>query len=503
MVMLSRAEVFAVVIGLVVFHLLTIDRQSFFVDEVSELMIACKPVAEIVVEADSMPPLYPLVNKMWLGVWGTDHAARWLSVLFSLLTVVAIWKTARDELGVRAGIAAVLLAAICPFLLYYSQFVRAYALYCTLFAWLMFVFLRARRTNSWFDWATFAAIGIAGCYTHYYFPLYLLTAGIVIAVEQKLVGLRPIVWVAFLAIAVAVAPVLALLKIDMSYQLGIRNSRPLDIAALGYTYASYWTGYCLGPSKTDLHQLTAGEAARLFAPWAALLAVALLPIGYYGWGVLRKHGLLWPIVAFLVLPVAISGLLGPLLDLTYNVRFVAPCVVPFLLWLAAGIGDSWDRRSTRFATAVLMLLAVVAITNRQVVDRYKNEDIRTACGYVEQNAAAAEPVFVISDYMAHVVRYYAPDERPVWQLPDDDAMSLEIHDIDGIRQAVDTIRDRAVPGQPYWLVYSRPFHGDPHGLLLDRLLDEQAIVLERGMAGVELYRGQLVSQPEESSAEEL
>lgn len=475
--------------GLVAYHAATIDWQSYFVDEVLELAIAHKPAAEIVVEADSMPPLFPLLNKGWLEIWRTDRASRWLSALFSLLTVVAIWKTAREELGAGVSVAAALLAATSPFLLFYAQLVRGYVLYCMLFAWLLWSFLRARRTNRWRDWGLFAVLGAVGCYAHYYFPLYLLTLGIVIAIERKLVRLAPAVWVAFVAIAVAVLPVLALLKTDMTYQQGINNARPLNVAALGYTYASYFTGYSLGPSKNELHQISSTTAIRQMLPWAILLAAALTPLGYRGWGVLRRHGLHWPMLALLVLPVAISGILGQALNLTYNVRFVAPSVVPLLIWLAAGVGGTWSRPSTQLATCLLAAVTVVAISNRQLEERYRNEDIRAACSYIEQIGPTDQPVFVISDYMNHVVRYYASETRPVWQLPDCNAMSLEIHDADDVEQALTTIGKHVDKGQPFWLVYSRPFHGDPDGLLLAHLLDEQAIELAHETAGVRVYRG--------------
>ena len=94
-----------------------------------------------------------------------------------------------------------------------------------------------------------------------------------------------------------------------------------------------------------------------------------------------------------------------------------------------------------------------------------------------------QPVFVISFYMASPVRYYLGDGWDVQYLPDVQAQG------DDVTESLGPI-DRGVPkGAGYWLVYSRPFHGDPKGTLKAHLTRRDHLKLEATFAGIELYRG--------------
>jgi hypothetical protein len=39
-----------------------------------------------------------------------------------------------------------------------------------------------------------------------------------------------------------------------------------------------------------------------------------------------------------------------------------------------------------------------------------------------------------------------------------------------------------------WIIYSRPFHGDPHGLLLESIAARQSLNLATTLPGVTIYR---------------
>ena len=470
-------------------HWATIDRQSLFIDEVNELQTVRKPAAEIMVEPDSMPPFYPLLAKGWLTIFATDTSIRWLSAIFSLATVVVIWKTAKDEITDRAGMAAALIAAFSPFLLYYGQLIRGYALYTLLVAALLYFFLRAKRTDRWQDWACFAVVGVIGSYTHYYFPLFLGTSALILLAERRVVGIKQAEVMAFGAIGLTVLPLLLLLQTDMTYQQVLRDTRPLGVVAFGYTYISFLTGYCLGPSKAELHDIPVIDAALEIWPWGVLLTGATLTLAYFAWPVLQRRQLIVPLLTWLVLPVLLAGLVGQLFDLTFNVRFVAPCVIPLVLWLAAGVSAGEGSWLARGGLAVILILGAIATYNRHFDGRYQTEDARSATNYLLQHAMANEPIFAVSDYMASVLKHYLPASHDVWSLPDTDKLIAQIRTSDDRDRALKVIREKCGAGKPFWLFYSRPFHGDPQRLLL-RYLTEQGIVeFDHEFAGVQLYRG--------------
>jgi mannosyltransferase len=79
---------------------------------------------------DGSPPLYYLALHVWMGLAGGDGEARThaLSLLFATATIPAGWWAGRRLFGPRAGWATAALCATCPFLTYYAQETRMYAL---------------------------------------------------------------------------------------------------------------------------------------------------------------------------------------------------------------------------------------------------------------------------------------------------------------------------------------------------------------------------------------
>jgi hypothetical protein len=199
----------------------------------------------------------------------------------------------------------------------------------------------------------------------------------------------------------------------------------------------------------------------------------------------------------------------------YKVRYVVWVTIPLVLLLGAGAARGRTPRSplqSRLvgpAVVLLVFLFAVAIYNRHYVDRYRNEDAAGVASYLRMReegtgpicakppsgrsgklelspfpAPAIMPVFVISFYMADPVGYYLGDGWDVQFLPDVEA------DGDDPSEAMAPI-DRGVrAGAGYWLVYSRPFHGDPKGTLLARLTQRDHLRLEATFTGIELYRGE-------------
>jgi mannosyltransferase len=105
---------------------------KFWIDEGLSVGIAHHPFLDIpgVLRQDGSPPLYYLLLHVWMGITGGDGEARThaLSLLFAVLTIPAGWYAGRTLFGTRSGWATAALCATCPFLTYYAQETRMYAL---------------------------------------------------------------------------------------------------------------------------------------------------------------------------------------------------------------------------------------------------------------------------------------------------------------------------------------------------------------------------------------
>ena len=128
---LSAAGVLLLVLASI--HLRTQALSAkFWIDEGLSVGIAHHPFFDIpsVLRKDGAPPLYYMLLHLWIDVVGGDGESRMhaLSVIFAVLTVPVGWWAGRRLFGTRSAWATAALLATCPFLTYYAQETRMYAL---------------------------------------------------------------------------------------------------------------------------------------------------------------------------------------------------------------------------------------------------------------------------------------------------------------------------------------------------------------------------------------
>ena len=483
--------------------------QSFTMDELYDLRLARCDASEIIFRADGFPPLYALVLRGWLAAFSADVAARWLSVLFGLCSVFFVWRLGRRIGGAASGLWAAAILAVAPIHVYYSQEARAYGLYLLWAAAALWAFFRARQSDRPGDWAVFAVTCLGGLYTHYHFAVLVLILGVLLLREKAESRAPTTGWsrkadakpqaascfplsayrfplLAFAAVAVGGLPLVGLIGPDLAHQTGYPHQTSFGAAQLGYTYFSCLSGFTLGPSIRDLQTLPAPDAVWESLPWLIATGLAAAPLACWGLLRLRDNRRLAEWLVLLVVPVIVVGVLGNLAHVGYKVRYVVWVTIPLVLLLGAGCvscrlsvvscQSPVDTRACKALrplttsnwqlTTVKAILAIVfsaAIYSRHYVDRYRNEDAAGVASYLRGRSEAKEPVFVISFYMADPVAYYLGEDWDVRFLPDVQAGG------DDPSESLAPI-DRGVPAHgSYWLVYSRPFHGDPKGMLKDRL----------------------------------
>jgi uncharacterized membrane protein len=121
----------AIVVAAVYLRTQAIDAK-FWIDEGLSVGIGHHSFFSIpsVLRKDGSPPLYYMTLHVWMSVVGGDGEARVhaLSVACATLTVPIGWLLGRRVFGPRAGWASAALLATCPFLTYYAQEARMYAM---------------------------------------------------------------------------------------------------------------------------------------------------------------------------------------------------------------------------------------------------------------------------------------------------------------------------------------------------------------------------------------
>ncbi|MFZ0041528.1 MAG: glycosyltransferase family 39 protein [Solirubrobacteraceae bacterium] len=149
-----------------------LGRQGFWFDEANTALLVHYPPGKmlgLIPQSESTPPLYYCVAWVWSRVFGNDEAGlRSLSAVAGVLTVPVAYVAAAKLVSRRAGVICAALTACNPFLIWYSQEARSYALLVlfTGISLVAFAYARAAPTPRVLaSWVVASAVALA---IHYY-----------------------------------------------------------------------------------------------------------------------------------------------------------------------------------------------------------------------------------------------------------------------------------------------------------------------------------------------
>jgi 4-amino-4-deoxy-L-arabinose transferase-like glycosyltransferase len=371
--------------------------QSLWRDEVDAVRFAAEPLDRLLhtfVEPGQNGPLYYLLLRPWLDLVGDgEFALRFFSAFWGVLAVPLIYRFGRRLFPTSTAVAllAALLAATAPYLVWYSQEGKMYALTATLVLLSMDRYLAALERGGWQRWLTYVVSTSAAFYVH-------LIAALIVPVQVLVFFLlgkeqRGARWKPWLAsLAALTAPYLPLVV----WQLPLL----LEPAQTGYRFVplhemlySLLTSYSLG--------VVQGGAWWMLALFIGLLLAASV----WGW---REFGItaMGILLCWLLLPVAVFFLIT-LVRPIYTARYLIFVLPAFLLLLAAGV-TAVARRSRLLAG---LLLGALLVANGwglwlQATTPLK-ADFRAATAYVTEHKSHDDLVLFQIPYGRYSYEYYA------------------------------------------------------------------------------------------------
>ncbi len=449
---------------------------------------------------DDFPPLYRVLMAVWESAIGGETTTRWMSLILGMLFVPGLMATTNQITKSRsATLWTGFVAAVNPLMIHYSQESRAYMLFLCLAAWNLFFFARCLESNRRSDWIGFALLAAAGCYAHYYFGLWLIGLGLVwiITFLRKRRSLAN----GMMAIGIMIVTMIPLFSFfvpDFQDTVGYPVKAPFNLLAAGYTYYAFVAGFCIGPSRAELHELGAERTLIQFLPWLAVVGVLVCVLGYQASKWLRSR-MEWLPTLFVcaVFPFAVAATLSSLTDLRFGVRYVVICVVPILCTFGIGMAQITNQKLRFGLAATFAMLAIFATYTRHFVPRYKNEDLRSVAQKIGENESGT--VFILADYNKRPLGHYVGNEQGFVPLPDPKHTSNQIDD-DAELAAVTQMVTQADSTRPIWIVLCRAYHGDPHLLFRNWLSSNSQIELVAEFDGAKLLRYQPSVQQDSSGS---
>lgn len=153
--------------GLRLYHL---DYQSLWRDEMDAILFARRDLSGLVplfTTPGHNGPLYYTILHFWIRLAGdSEFSVRFLSLVCGVLAVPVIFRLGRRWVGDRGGAVGALLCATSPYLVWYSQEGKMYALLFLLSMLSTLVYLLSLEQNRVYLWASYLMVTAVSLYVH-------------------------------------------------------------------------------------------------------------------------------------------------------------------------------------------------------------------------------------------------------------------------------------------------------------------------------------------------
>lgn len=172
----NRLLLFILLLGLAV-RLVGLNTRPVWYDESFTILYSEKSYETMLagtitqvegVAADVHPLFFYTIVHNWMKVAGQSPAGvRTLSVIFSTATLFVVYHlTRRLTANTATSLLAATFAALSPFLVYYAQEARMYALLGLAATTTLYFFVRAWSDGGWRNWVAFGLLGAVTLYSH-------------------------------------------------------------------------------------------------------------------------------------------------------------------------------------------------------------------------------------------------------------------------------------------------------------------------------------------------
>ena len=396
--------------------------RGIWLDEATSITQAQMPLPDLIESlrtSDVHPPLHHLLLWVIAHTAGiSELAMRMPSILAGTAMVPVLYLLCRELYDQRAATFAAALAAFAPFLVWYSQEARMYALFMLFAAIAMLGQLRALRRGRPRDWLLWGIATILLLWTQYFGAVFtgVQLAGFAIAGWSLWRAGRPVksyaAWLVGITALVVVATLpLAQFCLDQ-FQANQAAGRGFnapkqagDVEAGGkepgvYLALTNFVWAVLGYHADNV-------MALITSVWPLAILAALMLLGR------RGRPMTLYIVACALVPAFVLFGLGVLKPFLFEVRYFAGAV-PLLLVLLARAATGWARG--RLATAALGVLLVggFAIASADQQLNGSNPRVYDFEGALKKIRSGNRPGDVLlhqPSYLHDVVNYYAPNVK--------------------------------------------------------------------------------------------
>ncbi len=166
-----------------------ITRWSIWFDEAFSAYLTRFSYGDIVffTSVDVHPPLYYLVLKAWISIFGTSELSyRGMSLFFALIALGGMYVLIQKLFKTKwFALLAVFLTALSPLFVRFSEETRMYTMVAAIVIWATYVMLVAMEKRKRRYWIIYGVLLSVGMWTHYFTALLWIAHWVWRAIEQR------------------------------------------------------------------------------------------------------------------------------------------------------------------------------------------------------------------------------------------------------------------------------------------------------------------------------
>lgn len=382
------------------------------------------------------PPFYYLLLNLWVRAAGQSaFALRFLSVAFGMLGTVCMYGLAHSLFGSRAGLLAVLVCAMSPVQVYYSQEARMYSLLfleATVLTWLLALQMQSTAQVISSDaqqsrvsghnsllWGAYLITALAALYTHYYALLILIAHSVLGGClwrrsKRQLITGSVVLATLFLAYLPWVLSGMTSAGTRVKAQF-----EEWDIRSLLTICRDGLSTLCVGPT---VQQPLASYMAMAFCVIAGIGLVATLNEKE------SKHKG-WLLFLCLAIPLAGAWFIDHITAF-FHPRYLLVSLPAFCVLIAYGLERIGHGRPLAISLALVGLVAVssYSLGNHFFNDAFAKGKYGAMLRYVQAKALAQDLLLLNNREQMPLFHFYRPQGIPYAFFPQDKAGSdADVH----------------------------------------------------------------------------
>jgi len=367
---------------------------------------------------DRFRPLFFSLLYLWRGIgFAGELGLRMLPLLFGVIQVPLAFLVGRKLRDEQLGLMLAVLVAASPMLIEFSQELRMYSMVAAIALSQAYVLLLLIEKFSWWRWACFVLIALAGVYTHLLYWLFLMGVTVTFLRERRQLPL----WKGWSALAATVLLYLPNLPNLLRFQEARGDEYHIHFAsAIPKILASFTVGF----NYFRLGEQEAGRAVGTQDLWMNLPLALLVSVGgvVILWKTLWLHGraderrVVWFGHELFTIPVLIATIASAVSGKYFLQPKYLIFSTPFaLLFIAAAFDDIRNSQGRRIMAALGAIIVAIALMHYWQPESYgRKENWRTAAEVLDTAIGDSNALVLLPGHY-RLLSYYAPGIEQRWE----------------------------------------------------------------------------------------